>query len=158
MFGWSRRDAEQRLAARLNKRRMRVAMPAFRRLQDGLEVVTIAQRIEPRVPGEGLVREEALLDDKGHYTRAGSEVRIYAPGTRKVLGTRIVDTGSGYCSQNAMPVHFGLPSETRIDVEVTSLTRAGRKITSVPKVDPDKLPRRVLVVRIDADGNRKTTA
>lgn len=56
-----------------------------------------------------------------------------------------------------MPVHFGLPNETRIDVEVTSLTRAGRKITRVTKVDPDKLPRRVLVVRIDADGNRKTT-
>ncbi|PYR17743.1 MAG: hypothetical protein DMF94_22645, partial [Acidobacteria bacterium] len=29
-----------------------------------------------------------VLDDKGHYTRAGSEVRIYAPGTRKVLGSR----------------------------------------------------------------------
>jgi len=98
-----------------------------------------------------------VLDDKGHYTRAGSEVRIYAPGTRKVLGSRIVDTGSGYCSQNAMPVHFGLPSETRIDVEVTSLTRAGRKITRIAKVDPDKLPRRMLVVRIDAGGNRKTT-
>jgi hypothetical protein len=98
-----------------------------------------------------------VLDGKGHYTRAGSEVRIYAPGTRKVLGSRIVDTGSGYCSQNAMPVHFGLPSETRIDVEVTSLTRAGRKITRIPKIDPDKLPRRMLVVRIDADGNLKTT-
>jgi hypothetical protein len=98
-----------------------------------------------------------VLDDKGHYTRAGSEVRIYAPGTRKVLGSRIVDTGSGYCSQNAMPVHFGLPGETRIDVEVTSLTRTGRKITRIPKIDPDKLTRRMLVVRIDADGNRKTT-
>ena len=98
-----------------------------------------------------------VLDGKGHHTRAGSEVRIYAPGTRKVLGSRIVDTGSGYCSQNAMPVHFGLSREARIDVEVTSLTRAGRKITRVAKVDPDKLPRRVLVVRIDADGNRKTT-
>jgi len=97
-----------------------------------------------------------VLDDKGHCTRAGSEVRIYAPGTRKVLGSRIVDTGSGYCSQNAMPVHFGLPSETRIDVEVTSLTRAGRKIARIAKVDPDKLPRRMLVVRIDAGGNRKT--
>ena len=84
-------------------------------------------------------------------------MRIYAPGTRKVLGSRIVDTGSGYCSQNVMPVHFGLPSETRIDVEVTSLTRAGRKITRIAKVDPDKLPRRMLVVRIHADGNRKTT-
>jgi len=96
-----------------------------------------------------------VLDDNGHYTRVGSEVRVYAAGTRKVLGSRIVDTGSGYCSQNAMPVHVGLPSEARIDVEVTTLTSAGRKITRIAQVDPDKLPRRVLVVRIDADGNRK---
>src|SRR5438445_7643576 len=91
-----------------------------------------------------------VLDDEGQYTRAGSEVRIYVPGTRKVLGSRIVDTGSGYCSQNAMRVHCGLGSKTCIDVEVTSRTRAGRKMTRVAKVDPDKLPRRVLVVRIDA--------
>ena len=96
-----------------------------------------------------------VLDDNGHYTRAGSEVRVYAAGTRKVLGSRIVDTGSGYCSQNAMPVHIGLGNETRIDVEVTTLTRAVRKITRIAQVDPDKVPRRVLVVRIDADGNRK---
>ena len=103
------------------------------------------------------LREAAVLDDKGHYTRAGSEVRIYASGTRKILGTRIVDTGSGYCSQNAMPVHVGLPNEARIDVEVTTLTRGGRKIARVEKVDPGKLPRRVLTVRIDADGNGKTS-
>ena len=98
-----------------------------------------------------------VLDDEGQYTRAGSEVRIYVPGTRKVLGSRIVDTGSGYCSQNAMRVHCGLGSKTCIDVEVTSRTRAGRKMTRVAKVDPDKLPRRVLVVRIDADGKRTNT-
>jgi len=28
-------------------------------------------------------------------------------GTRTILGTRIIDTGGGYCSQNIMPVHFG---------------------------------------------------
>ena len=42
----------------------------------------------------------------GHYTKAGSEVRVFAAGTRTLLGTRIVDTGSGYCSQNAMPVQL----------------------------------------------------
>jgi penicillin G amidase len=93
-----------------------------------------------------------VLDDKGHYTRAGSEVRVYAPGTRTILGARLVDTGSGYCSQNAMPVHIGLPTDGRVDVEVTSLTRAGRKVARVANVDPGKLPRRVLVLKIDADG------
>lgn len=48
-----------------------------------------------------------VLDERGRCTRAGSEVRVYAAGTRKVLGTRLVDTGSGYCSQSATPVPVG---------------------------------------------------
>jgi hypothetical protein len=89
-----------------------------------------------------------VVDHEGHATRAGSEVRIYAPGTRTVWGGRLVDSGSGYCSQNVMPVHFGLPKDSRVDVEVTALTKAGRKITRVANVDPNKLPRRVLVVKL----------
>ena len=89
-----------------------------------------------------------VLDHQGHATRAGSEVRIYAPGTRTMWGGRIVDTGSGYCSQNIMPVHFGLPKDGRVDVEVTALTKSGRKVTRVANVDPNKLPRRVLVVKL----------
>jgi hypothetical protein len=89
-----------------------------------------------------------VVDKNGHHTRAGSEVRIYAPGKRTVLGSRLVDTGSGYCSQSAMPVHFGLPADGNVDVEVTAMTRSGRKITRVAKVDPNKLPKRVLVVKV----------
>jgi hypothetical protein len=80
-----------------------------------------------------------VLDRNGHYTRAGSEVRIYKPGTREVWGGRIVDSGSGYCSQNAMPVHFGLPKAGRVDVEVTTLGTDGRKITRVANVHASKL-------------------
>jgi hypothetical protein len=80
-----------------------------------------------------------VLDQRGRYTKAGSEVRIYAPGTRRVLGTRLVDTGSGYCSQNAMPVHFGVPSGGPVDVEVTWMSNAGRKVTRVAKAKPGKL-------------------
>jgi hypothetical protein len=89
-----------------------------------------------------------VLDHRGHYSKAGSEVRIFAPGTRTVWGGRIVDTGSGYCSQSAMPVHFGLPKDGKVDVEVTALTRSGRKITRIANLDPNKLPRRVLVIRL----------
>ena len=91
-----------------------------------------------------------VLDERGRYTRAGSEVRIYAPGTRTVLGSRLVDTGSGYCSQNVMPVHFGLPRGGRVDVEVTTMTKDGRRITRVANVDPNKLSRRMLVVKVGA--------
>ncbi len=89
-----------------------------------------------------------VVDGQGHYTRAGSEVRVYAPGTRTLLGTRIVDTGSGYCSQNAMPVHVGLPAAGQVDVEVAALTAAGRKVVRVANVDPNAFAGKYLVVRV----------
>lgn len=91
-----------------------------------------------------------VVDAHGRHTRAGSEVRVYAPGTRKVLGGRLVDTGSGYCSQSVIPVHLGLPVDGKVDVEVTAMTNAGRKVTRVANVDPNKLPHRVLVVKVGA--------
>lgn len=102
-----------------------------------------------RLPPEKARRsiQVLVLDSKGHYTRAGSEVRAYAAGTRKLLGTRLVDTGGGYCSQNAMPVHFGIPIEGKVDVEVTALTRGGRKITRVAGIDPRALKGKPITVK-----------
>jgi hypothetical protein len=77
-----------------------------------------------------------VVDQQGRATRAGSEVRLYLAGTRKVLGAGLVDTGSGYCSQNVMPVHVGLPSMNRVDVEVTALTTRGRVVTRRAGVTP----------------------
>jgi hypothetical protein len=91
-----------------------------------------------------------VVDQHGHHTRAGSEVRVYAAGTRTRLGGRLLDTGSGYCSQNVVPVHVGLPREGKVDVEVTAMSKAGRKVTRVAGVDPNKLPNRVLVVKTGA--------
>jgi hypothetical protein len=93
----------------------------------------------------------SVVDQQGHATRAGSEVRVYAAGTRKVLGGRLVDTGGGYCSQSVMPVHIGLADNLpggKVDVEVTSMTKSGRKVTRLGNVDPDKLPKRMLVVKV----------
>jgi hypothetical protein len=89
-----------------------------------------------------------MVDGQGRHTRAGSEVRVYASGIRRVLGGRLIDTGSRYCSQSVMPVHIGLPVEGKVDVEVTAMMKAGRKITRVAKVDPNKLPKRILVVKV----------
>lgn len=88
-----------------------------------------------------------VVDSHGRHTRAGSEVRVFAAGTRRVLGARLVDTGSGYCSQSIVPVHVGLPEATLVDVEVTTMSSAGRRVTRVAGVDPNGLPGRVLVVR-----------
>ena len=70
-----------------------------------------------------------VVDGRGLATRAGAEVRVYASGTRKLLGTRLVDTGSGYDAQNDMPVHFGLSSASPVDIEVT-WPAAGRRVTA----------------------------
>lgn len=95
-----------------------------------------------------------VLDAGGRYTQAGAEVRAYAAGTRKLMGTGMVDTGSGYCSQNMLPVHIGLPTDGRIDVEVTALTPTGRHVTRVANVAPGKVRGRVLVVRVPSKGLR----
>lgn len=90
-----------------------------------------------------------VLDHRGRYSKAGSEVRIYAAGTRRLLGTGIVDTGSGYCSQNAMPVHVGLGTREPVDVEVTVMGQGGRRVVRIAGVVPGKLPRRVLTVKVE---------
>ncbi len=95
-----------------------------------------------------------VLDGEGHYTRSGSEVRLYDASSKELLGTSLMDTGSGYNSQNAMPVHFGLAGVQSVDVEVTVMTTAGRKTIRVPNVDPKAYQGRHLTVKVDANGRR----
>ena len=88
-----------------------------------------------------------VLDTRGRATRAGAEVRIYAAGTRRLLGTRIVDTGSGYNAQNDAPLHFGLARMQNVDVEVIVPARGRRVVTRVANVDPRRHAGGALVVR-----------
>jgi hypothetical protein len=88
-----------------------------------------------------------VQDSRGHATRPGAEVRVFAAGSRTLLGVGIVDSGGGYCSQNVAPVHVGLGTTTPVDVEVTTIAGAKRVTTRVAKVDPGKLPKAVLVVK-----------
>jgi hypothetical protein len=105
-----------------------------------------------RLPAELRARglNVMVLDDRGRHTRAGAEVRAYKAGTRTLLGTRMVDTGSGYCSQNLAPVHIGFPTADPVDVEVTTFTASGKKITQMTGVDPKALGGKPLVVRAGA--------
>jgi imidazolonepropionase-like amidohydrolase len=88
-----------------------------------------------------------VVDGRGRSTRAGAEVRLYAAGTRRLLGTRLVDTGSGYDAQNEMAVHFGLLSTGRVDVEVTWPSGGRRQVFVQKGVDPNAWLGRELVVR-----------
>ena len=119
---------------------------------DGMHYVAFNVQREPR--GRRSL-QVMVLDDRGHYTRAGSEVRVFDGTTGRLLGMRIVDTGSGYNSQNAMPVHFGLAQEGLVDVEVTTLTTQGRKTARMTDVDPKVYAGRWLVVKVDASGQVK---
>ena len=73
---------------------------------------------------------------------------MYAAGSRRLVGTRLVDTGSGYDAQNVMPVHFGLPSTAPVDVEAIFPRGGKRQVTRVPRVDPRQWQGKSLVVRI----------
>ena len=90
----------------------------------------------------------SVVDHQGRATLAGAEVRVYAAGSRRLLGTRLLDTGSGYDAQSMMPVHFGLPTLDAVDVEVI-MPRAGKR-TAVrsASVDPRRYAGQSLVVRV----------
>jgi hypothetical protein len=86
-----------------------------------------------------------VVDARGRHTQAGAEVRVYAAGTRRLISSAIVDTGSGYCSQNLMPVHLGVAATARVDVEVTLLTNAGRRIVARRNIDPRTTTRPLVI-------------
>lgn len=77
----------------------------------------------------------------------GTEIRLFRAGTRQLLGTRILDTGSGYDSQSAGPVHFGLPpgAGNAFLVEVVTLPGTRRPITTPVEVVPGR-PGRITVI------------
>jgi hypothetical protein len=57
-----------------------------------------------------------VTDARGHAVRAGAEVRVYQRGT--LIGARLVDSGSSYNAQSDVPLHVGIASAGRVDVEV----------------------------------------
>ncbi|MBL0171195.1 MAG: VCBS repeat-containing protein [Gemmatimonadaceae bacterium] len=89
-----------------------------------------------------------VSDAAGRHTRAGAEVRVYAAGTRRVLGVRMLDTGSGYNAQNDLPVHFGLPTRGRVDIEVIWPAAGKRNSTVVRGVDAAAFSHGVLKVTV----------
>ena len=85
-----------------------------------------------------------VVDGQGRSTRAGAEVRVYAAGTRRLLGARLVDSGSGYDAQSDLPVHVGVPGGvSRVDVQVI-LPRKGMR---TPVWQRGVTPGRTITVR-----------
>jgi hypothetical protein len=92
-----------------------------------------------------------VLDANGHHTRFGAEVRVFDASGR-LLGSRQVLTGGGYNTQRAAPVHVGLTSMAPITVEVTFMTKTGRKAQAVHNVVPAEYRGKSLVIRQLAEG------
>jgi hypothetical protein len=86
-----------------------------------------------------------VVDARGRHTKPGAEVRVFAAGTRRLVSSALVDTGSGYCSQNVMPARLGVAGHARVDVEVTVLTKSGRRIVARRNVDPRTAPRPLVI-------------
>lgn len=89
-----------------------------------------------------------VTDAAGRRVLAGSEIRIFQPRSRQLLAAALVDAGSGYCSQNAIPSHLGVPDawKGRVDVEVTAIVGGRRMVTTIKGVDPAAHVRRPLRV------------
>jgi FG-GAP-like repeat len=90
-----------------------------------------------------------VTDPNARRSRAGSEVRAYRAGTRQLLSSAIVDSGSGYCSQSEMPVHLGIGDgwKGKIDIEVITLTGNLRHASTVRNIEPgDYLGRALRII------------
>ena len=89
-----------------------------------------------------------VLDSRALHAR-GLRGAAYAAGTRKVVGGRVVDSGSGYTSQSQAPVHFGLGDVKTVDVEATYFTPPGSEDARAVRTSiPIEVPKGILTVKV----------
>ena len=103
---------------------------------DGTHVV-MRNMLPAADAGRGL--HVRVVDANGRAIRAGAEVRVFAAGSTRLIGARLVDSGSGYDAQNDMPVHVGVPpGVSRVDVQVMVPAGGKRVATWQRGVAPGK--------------------
>ena len=89
-----------------------------------------------------------VVDGRGRATLAGAEVRVFAAGSTRLAGARLVDSGSGYDAQNDAPVHVGIPTGmSRVDVQVTVPRKGVRQVTWQRGVEPKEWVGKGLTVK-----------
>jgi hypothetical protein len=95
----------------------------------------------------------AILDrDNGATQVAGAEVRVFDATTDQLIATGMMDTGSGYNSQNRAPLHLGIGAAGQIDVEVT-MPRGGRRVQVRERLDvSNDLAGSLMLLSIDSTG------
>ena len=91
----------------------------------------------------------SVVDGAGSWAFPGAEVRVRDEATGAVLGSRLIDSGGGYCSQGLVPAHFGLPQGTgQVTVEVTVIRGGERQVVTTEGVDVTAQGPEPLVVTI----------
>jgi hypothetical protein len=91
-----------------------------------------------------------ILDSAGRATLAGSEVSVTVAGGGSAArrSTRLIDSGSGYNSQNDGPLHLAL-SEFKDPTLVITVRRPGRVVTTqIAKLDLSRWRNRVYEYRL----------
>ena len=97
------------------------------------------------VPGRSI--QLLILDKNGNFNKYGSEIRVYSANSEEILGTRIVESGNGYNTQNAIPIHFGFEEPMIVDVEVTFLTNNKRQIKKYKNILTKSHHNKVIIIR-----------
>ena len=74
----------------------------------------------------------------GKPTLLQSQVRVFEAGTATMLGTDVVDGGSGFCSQNEYGAYFGLDASVHKGVAAfdVEMRKPGQKEWTTKKHDP----------------------
>jgi len=98
-------------------------------------------------PGQSIKIQ--VLDSEGSYVMAGAEVRVFAAGTDELLGLRMLDTGSGYNSQNSKPVHVATGINDTVDIEIKAMGAADPKRTRLSDVSVSGLNNKTLLIRVE---------
>jgi hypothetical protein len=89
-----------------------------------------------------------VLDEAGRATLAGAEVSLFINGSKVPLGKRLVDSGSGYNSQNDLPVHFAVPMVTQVYADVRVKRAVFEVVMSSVAIDLNKWRNRVFEIRV----------
>ena len=98
-----------------------------------------------------------VLDGGGRWMRAGTVVTLRAesgePGHEGGFTTaRLVDTGGGYSSQGAQPIHFGIPPWVHaVSVSMSWFERGQPRSATVSHVDPARYQHQVLALRLGVE-------
>jgi hypothetical protein len=114
-------------------------------------------RTEMPARRSGRSLQVAVLDAEGRWTRAGAVVTVEADGGDAAAPggfttSRLMDTGGGYASQGAGPVHFGIPTwVSTVSVRVVWFQAGERRTARVQGVDPARFTGQWLTLRLGVE-------